>query len=161
MKLVLTNRILTNGHYREELEKIRCAEENRIFCRHDIEHFMNVARITLIRCAEKGIEADPDVIYSAALLHDIGRYAEYTEGIPHDEAGVKIASEILEETDCPQDVKAVILSITGSHRRTDNEKNSLEYIFHWADKKSRMCFCCQAQDECNWHHNKRNMDIEV
>ena len=53
-----------------------------------------------------------------------------------------------------------ILSLIASHRK-GGEKGTLEEIFCIADKKSRLCFACPAQAECNWDAEKRNMDIEV
>ena len=38
-----------------------------------------------------------ELIYCAALLHDIGRARQYEDGTPHDEAGAAIAGQILNE----------------------------------------------------------------
>ena len=48
MNLEITNRILINETYRTELDKLRELEKDRVFCGHDIEHFLDVARITMI-----------------------------------------------------------------------------------------------------------------
>ncbi len=161
MKLELTNRILKNKRYLQLVSRLKELERDRIFCGHDMEHFLSVARIALILCREKGVEADADVIYSAALLHDIGRVEEYLNGIPHDVAGVVTAEEILDETGCPEDKKAEITGLISSHRRAGSEKKRLEEIFYTADKRSRLCFCCRAKDECNWPQYKRNNEIGV
>lgn len=161
MNLELTNRILRNEMYQKELEKLKLLEKDRIFCGHDIEHFLDVARITMIICREKGIDVVPDLVYSASLLHDIGRFAEYTAGVPHNIAGKETAEKILDEVDCCDDMKSRILSLIVSHRNQDNEKDTLENIFYTADKKSRLCFACASRDICNWQEDRKNMDIEV
>ena len=161
MKLELTNKIIKNQRYRMLLKELEELEKDRIFCGHDMEHFLNVARIALILCQENGIEANSDMIYSAALLHDIGRVEEYRSGIPHDKASVVIAGDILSETGCPEDVKREIISLISAHRTAESGKTELEKIFFRADKKSRLCFCCKAQDECNWPEYKRNNEIGV
>ena len=160
MKLELTNRIIHSELFRMTLVQIQEMERGRIFCGHDLPHLLDTARIALILCYERGVEAEPDVIYSAALLHDIGRAVQYTEGIPHDEAGCRIAERILRQTDCEEWKMQEILSLIASHRK-GGEKGTLEEIFCIADKKSRLCFACPAQAECNWDAEKRNMDIEV
>ena len=161
MKLEQANRIIKNEHYCALVSEIAELEKDRIFCKHDMEHFLNVARIAVIICSEKGIGADADIIYSAALLHDIGRGEEYRSGIPHDEAGAVIASEILDETGCPAEKKSEIISLISAHRTGEDSKSELERIFFRADKKARLCFCCKAKDECNWSEYKRNNEIGV
>lgn len=161
MNLELTNKILTNETYCKELENLYRLEKDRVFCGHDIQHFLDVARITMIICQEKGIDVMPDLIYSASLLHDIGRTKEYTENIPHHLAGKETAEKILDEAGCCQDMKNRILSLIVNHRNQNNEKDSLESIFYTADKKSRLCFACASKDICNWQNDKKNMNIEV
>lgn len=161
MNLEITNRILVNETYRKELDTLRKLEKDRIFCGHDIEHFLDVARITMIICTEKGIDVMPDLIYSASLLHDIGRSKEYTENIPHHMAGKETAEKILDEVSCDECMKKKILSLILNHRNQQNEKDSLESIFYTADKKSRLCFACASRNMCNWQEDRKNIKIEV
>lgn len=161
MNLEITNRILVNETYRTELDTLRKLEKDRVFCGHDIEHFLDVARITMIICMEKGIDVMPDLIYSASLLHDIGRSREYTENIPHHVAGKETAEKILDEVGCCEDMKEKIISLILNHSNRENKKDSLESIFYMADKKSRLCFACASRDICNWQKDKKNMNIEV
>ena len=161
MELELANKILHNERYSRLVKQLEMLEKDRIFCGHNMEHFMSVARIAVILCAEKNVEADKDVIYSAALLHDIGRAEEYINGRPHDIAGAETAAEILDEIGCPYDKKADIIKQILSHRDYDSEESSLESIFYTADKMSRLCFCCKAKDKCNWPEHKRNNEIGI
>lgn len=161
MELELTNLIINNKRYLSFVNQLEELEKNRIFCGHDMEHFLSVARITVILCEKNGIDADPDVIYSAALLHDIGRIEEYTNGIPHDEASIVTAAEILGEIGCPENKKNEIIKLISSHRRSDNSDTVLEALFYTADKISRSCFSCKAKDKCKWPEHKRNYTIGV
>ncbi|MFQ6804356.1 MAG: HD domain-containing protein [Lachnospiraceae bacterium] len=80
--------------YQEELKAIARAEVSREFCGHTLEHFLDVARLMYIRSLEEGEIVNREVIYAAALLHDLGRGMQYREGIPHQEAGVLLAREL-------------------------------------------------------------------
>lgn len=161
MKLKFANKILKSRSYQEELKKLHNLEKQRVFCKHDIGHFLTVARLTMLLCHEKGIEADADLVYSAALLHDIGRAEEYTGGVPHDRAGKLIAENILTDIGCDEELKCEIIRLIGCHRNNEGADRTLESVFYEADKKSRICFDCSAQEECNWSLERRNMDIEV
>ncbi|MDE6835147.1 MAG: HD domain-containing protein [Ruminococcus sp.] len=161
MNLEITNRILENVLYRQELQKLKELEKDRIFCRHGIEHSLDTARIAMILCRENGIEINPDIIYSSALLHDIGRSREYTGKIPHHSASVSIAGQILDSINCPPDIKKSVISLIENHRNPDNDRSTPEYIFYIADKKSRLCFVCPASRECYWSEEKKNLKIEV
>ena len=59
-----------------------------------MSHLLDVARIAYIRNLEKGYGFRKDVIYAAAVLHDIGKALQYEEKVPHEIAGERIAGEI-------------------------------------------------------------------
>ena len=160
LELLLANKILNNTTYRREMDALRTSEQGRIFCRHDIEHCLSVARIAMLLCMEHGIPADADTVYAAALLHDIGRTAEYTNGIPHQIAGKQLAAAILTECGCPPRQQDAIQNLIAAHRQPEGTI-SLEQMFYLADKRSRSCFACPAQGACNWEDEKRTMKIEV
>lgn len=154
------NGILANRLYRECLQKNLKCEESREFCRHDMEHFLAVARIAYIINLERGLKIKKDVIYAAALLHDIGRWKQYEEGIPHDEAGAKLALEILEQSGYEEHEIRGIVNAIRTHRIFHGELDTLEEIIYYGDKKSRNCFNCQAVSRCNWQDEKKNFDIK-
>ena len=56
-------------------------ERDRQFCRHQMPHLLDVARIAYIRSLENGLGLKKEVIYAAAILHDIGKASQYTEGL--------------------------------------------------------------------------------
>lgn len=97
------DRILKHAVFRACIEKNRECEKDRIFCRHDVEHFLSVARIAYILNLKKKVRQKRELIYGAALLHDIGRYRQYEEGIPHEKASAVLAPGILK--DCGFDEK--------------------------------------------------------
>ncbi len=161
MKLDVTNRILRDAEYQDALCRLKKLENGRKFCLHDMEHFLSVARICCILCAENGIDADKDIIYSAALLHDIGRIVEYTTGESHHIAGKNISDRILARTGCSDEFRQKVTDIILNHGEYEDDDSSLNRYFFLADKKSRMCFMCEKTAECYWKDDRKNMEIEV
>ena len=91
------NKICEHKLWKQAVEEISQLEEKRVFCRHNTEHFLDVARLAYIENLEKGLGIEKELLYAAALLHDIGRVLEYTEQIPHDKGSVLLAEKILPE----------------------------------------------------------------
>ncbi len=155
------NSILKHPIWMEEMDVIRKEENKRMFCRHGISHLLDVARISYIQCLEEGICIDKELIYAAALLHDIGRGKEYAEGIPHEKAGSEIAEKVLDDCGFQEEEKKQIVGVILSHRRNfEGEKNQISDFFYNADKKSRCCFICPSKKECNWKEELKNKGIE-
>lgn len=153
--------ILQNKKYRKYLKKNKKAEKNRIFCRHDMVHFLDVARIAWILNLEKNLEIQKDVVYGAALLHDIGRYKQYADGVPHEKASAELAPEILKECGYTKEETVLIIEAIRRHRdKTVAEENNLTGILYTADKASRPCFSCEAEVLCNWKKDKKNKSIK-
>ena len=139
------NQIWRHPVYQEHYKKIQELESERIFCRHTPEHFLDVARLMYIYALEKHLELPKELIYAAALLHDI--------------AGVEIAREILTDLHFTEQEKELILSSIGHHRKGDS-CSTLAALLYKADKQSRNCFLCSAAPECYWSDDKKNMKIE-
>jgi uncharacterized protein len=153
------NLILHNDLYKKSLRKIEAYEKDRIFCRHNIQHFFDVGRIAYIMNLEKELGIKKDIIYAVALLHDIGRWKQYEEGIPHEKASADLAGEILLE--CGYDVAEIetILGAILSHRKESRGEECLEAVMYKADKLSRSCFSCAAADKCNWSEEMKNLNM--
>ena len=98
------------------------------------------------------------MIYAAALLHDLGRLAQYTTGAPHAQAGVPMAQELLHETAFTAQEQEEILRAVSRHR-TGDAPDSLAQIIFEADHASRMCFACKAADTCYWPEERRNTTV--
>lgn len=156
------NRILECPAYREHLGKNNAAEEGRRFCRHNMGHFLDVARIAWIENLEEGLSIERELVYAAALLHDIGRHVQYEDGTPHEEAGYRIAPGILKECGFDREEEEVILDAVVSHRDSRvKQERSLRGLIYRADKLSRGCFACEAEGECNWKNEKKNKKLIV
>ena len=162
------NRIWKHPVYQESLNRIRACEETREFCRHTPEHFLDVARLAYILAGEQGLlpenaqesEKVREQIYAAALLHDIGRYLQYEQGIPHEKASAEIAEGILRDCGFAGEDRERILCLIISHR-TKQEGDSLEALFYRADKLSRNCFACPSCAKCDWPAVKKNLEIRL
>lgn len=156
------NRILSNELYREYLEKNNQAEAQRRFCHHNIEHFLDVARIASILNYSEDYRQEEEIIYAAALLHDIGRWVQYEDGTPHEKASAKLAPEILDACGFLGDETDRILAAIGNHRNAKiREEKSLSGLLYRADKLSRPCFACRMEKECNWKNDKKNLRLLV
>lgn len=151
------NKIRIHPVWREQMTQLKELEKDRIFCRHNIEHLLDVARIAYIQNLEGLYGIEKELIYAAAFLHDIGRSQQYTHGIPHEKAGIILAGQILKECGFDPQEQEEILTAISSHRTVqDSGKKTLSGLLCWADKKSRMCIFCSASEKCNWSEEKKN-----
>ena len=154
------DKILANEKFIKSLKKLRAYEKKRKFCGHGFEHSLDVARIAYILDLEKNLGFEKEIIYAAALLHDIGRWRQYKTGEPHDKASAQIASGILKEAGFIKSERILILSAILSHREFMlQDTKSLNYLLYTADKKSRNCFRCGAYEECDWPAEKKNPGV--
>ena len=151
--------------YVSSLHRLEELEKTRIFCRHQTEHLLDVARIAYILNLEGGLGLSRDLIYTAALLHDIGKSRQYEEGIPHETASAALAERIL--SDMPSDLaftaeeQLQILTAIRGHRKPRSGAGPLESLLYKRDKMSRTCFACPAEPECNWDSAKKNTEIQL
>ena len=159
------NAIFRHPLYQTYYRRLEEAEQGRIFCRHQMTHLMDVARIAYIRSLEEVLGLDREVIYAAAVLHDIGKVLQYEEGIPHEITGEKIAAEILDglagENAFSETEKTMILTAIRGHRKLRDEPEVLERLLYESDKASRMCFACPADPQCDWNEEKKNKEIRI
>ena len=175
------NRIIKHKLYLEYIEKIKLHEKDRIFCKHDAVHFLDVCRLAeiewlkqqitgtdqrsgwLLGKSDEGKEnvfVDRELIYAAGLLHDIGRWQEYEQGIRHEIASSVLAPEILWECGFTESETKEIVIAVSNHRNSEvKEEMSLSGYLYRADKKSRPCFLCEAEKECDWSREKKNLRI--
>ena len=153
------NLILNNKDYISYLKEIEDYEKDREFCTHDLKHFLDVARIAYIISLEKKLSYSKDVIYAIGLLHDIGRFKQYKEGIPHHKASCELAIPILEQSGFNKEEIEIILRGILNHRNFISDESSIENIIYRSDKMSRGCFSCKAIKKCNWDDEKKNVYI--
>lgn len=141
------NCILKDNEFLKNLEKNKEAEKERIFCHHDIIHFLDVCRIATIINYEKELNIDKELIYAAGLLHDIGRWIEYRTGEDHAITSARLAEPILRRCNYTESEIGEILLAIKAHRGKDH-KTDLSSIIYQADEESRACFECDAKEKC-------------
>ena len=148
--------------YQEQFQALQKAESERIFCNHTLEHFLDVARIAYIENLEQEYAVSKDLIYAAALLHDIGRHLQYTEGVSHEEASAQLAETILTDCGFTGTETEEILQAIRLHRYPGTAENTgLPGLLYRADKKSRACGFCKAKGQCNWPEEKKNLKLTI
>lgn len=151
--------ILKHKDFIKYCKKNKITEKKRKFCKHDIVHFADVARIAYIHNLENKLGFHKEIIYAAALLHDIGKWMQQKNGIPHNEASVLLSTSILQQCNFEQNEIDLINSAILTHRNYKGDKNSLNYTLFFADKKSRRCFYCKSEKDCSWADNMKNMSL--
>ena len=159
------NAILQHTRFVEELERIKEYEKNRSYCRHGLDHLLDVARIAYILNSEINGErvAAPNVtkelIYAAALLHDIGRAKQYEDGTPHEKESAGIAEKLLPGCGFTKPETMVIIYAILSHRTNSSAgKPGLSGLLYRADKLSRRCFDCSMINDCD--RDRKNTGLE-
>lgn len=155
------NQIIRHAVYVDCYQRIVSCEKDRIFCHHDMVHFLDVARLAEIFNLQEALGIEKKLIYGAALLHDIGRYEQYLNGTPHEVASARIAPAIL--TECgylPEEIDEIVDAIR-QHRNKEVEcEPNLRGILYRADKMSRSCFACPVEAQCDWKKEKKNLFLK-
>ena len=151
--------ILKNEMYKSLMYEISVKEKDRIFCCHGLEHCLDVARIAYIIGSEEAVWIDRELIYAAALLHDVGRADPEDTGVKHHLLSVKFAGDILMQSGFDEDETELICDAIGSHNTDGADRKGLAYLLYKADKLSRNCFDCAASGECYWPDSEKNKGI--
>lgn len=166
-KMPRVDAIWGSALFQREYRRLAVLEEDRVFCRHGLPHLLDAARVMWILNLERGCGLDREVVYAAAILHDVGKATQYASGEPHEVAGERMAREILEGLPAacafaPAEVDAVCAAIR-AHRRFDPDAAPLGQLLYQADKASRACFACPAEVRaaCSWADEKKNLGISV
>ena len=150
------NLIYRHPLYQKKYNALQKAEEHREFCNHTLD----VARLMYIYSVEQELSISKEVIYAAAFMHDIGRIDQIEKGIPHEMAGAALCDRILPDCGFAKEEISLIKDFILHHRIKDTGADMPLYeMLYWADKKSRNCFACAAQAECNWDRQKMNLEI--
>lgn len=154
------NKILNHDLFIKCVAKNAEEEKDRKFCCHNMGHFLDVARLAMIFNLQEQVGVAQDIIYAAALLHDIGRFRQYLDGTPHEQESARMAPEILRDCDYNCDEIDMIIEAIGNHRKEEiRDERNLSGLLYRADKMSRSCFACSSESECNWKNGKKNMSL--
>lgn len=154
------NRILNHDLYKTYLKRNEQAEADRRFCRHNIGHLLDVARIGMLFNLEGDYGLPKDLVYGTALLHDIGRFRQYEDGTPHELASAELAPQILKDCGYTDQETTVMIEAIRNHRNASvADDRDLNGLLYRADKASRSCYVCSVIEECNWSNRKKNQDL--
>lgn len=154
------NQILYHPLFKIYMEANAVKEQGRIFCRHNMSHVLDVARIAYILNMEEEHQVSKDMIYAAALLHDIGRHVQYETGEKHAYVSARLAPEILRNCGFEKDEIAEIVDAIYHHSdKKEIDDKGLRTLIAKADRMSRACFACQALEECKWSEERKNCEI--
>lgn len=151
------NCILNDQEYIYYLKRNKKLEKSRKFCKHNLKHFLDVARIAQMINLEEDLGFDKEIIYTTAVLHDIGKSLQYENGTPHEIASWEIAKRILNNYKYNQEEIELIKQGILGHR--DKKSENFALLMYKADKLSRLCITCKAADECKWSNEKKNLKI--
>jgi len=145
------NKLLEHEDYICYIEKIDEVEKERFFCKHGFEHGLNVARIAYAYMLEKGETILlKEAIYSAALLHDIGRWVEYETGEDHAKVSARLALPLLEVCGFAlEDIQMILTGIREHRQHREDNLTPLGEALALADDWSRDCRHCSAQNQCH------------
>ncbi|SJZ86708.1 HD domain-containing protein [Selenihalanaerobacter shriftii] len=163
------NKLINSPKYNQYLKKNSQSEEDRIFCKHNWEHLINVGRITYVMVLERNVGEElfkklqleakvelKEVIYTAAFLHDIGRWKEYKTGEDHAQISAELAVDLLERHGFTTLEQKAILRAIKEHRGEVNSKKSiLGRLICEADNLSRNCKSCSARQSCKGIKNPK------
>lgn len=152
--------ILNHPLYLAHMAKNAESELNRQFCKHDLTHALDVARIMQLMNLEQSLSLEKPLLYAAALLHDITKWQQYKEKTPHNETAVIPATMILQEVGFLQEDIALITHAIYHHRRGTGNTCPYAKILFEADKKSRNCFSCTAGDTCTRSNTLKNLTLQ-
>jgi uncharacterized protein len=98
-------------------------------------HSRRVYALSIRLAAEEGLTVDPDCLYAAAFLHDLGAMEPYLqEGVDHVERSLQAAPAILSEIGFDQDrVQRVLGCIAGHMFYSEPDDWPEDTVFHDAD----------------------------
>jgi len=149
-------KIFENDEFFLALDSIKDLEKSREFCKHNLEHCLQVARLAL---KESNGKINVEIIIVTALLHDLGRAKEWLLNYnalltneSHNILSAKYSEKILLDCGFSIDETNLIYIAIENH---NNDKVALETglngIIYRADKTSRDCENCKTKNKCKNH----------
>ncbi|MCW2277068.1 HD domain-containing protein [Heliophilum fasciatum] len=183
------NRILEHAFFQQCMEQNQRWEQERLYCRHDLAHVLDVARIAYgmvleyvcglpakkpplesyeawVDALQVGTAKEPkpaaelkyvkEIVYAAALLHDMGKWRQYATGEDHALVGGQLCQGVLADCGFTSAEIAVIAAAIEEHRHKGKRLSTrfLGRILALADFYSRRCFDCPSMEGCKWADRK-------
>lgn len=159
------NAVLSDRAYWDHIRKIEMLEKSRPFCRHTFGHMLSVARITyILMLEERGFEewvrrnqfashaTGKEVVYTAGLLHDIGRWEEYRTGECHATSSSRYAKALMAKHGYSSQEANTVARAIETHRSCYAADTVLGTYLQRADQLSRLCFRCRSRHLCKKAH---------
>lgn len=153
------NKIINHKKYIEYMDLNKLYEIERIFCHHDIVHLLDVSRIAYILNLESDYGIKKEIIYACGLLHDIGRWKQYEQGLDHADVSSELAYEILVECEFSKEEIYLIQRAIKFHRVKEHP-DQLSKIIYNADKLSRYCYDCHGKQQCKRFKDNKDFFLE-
>ena len=149
-------KIVRNKRFQREYQRLEEKEQDRRFCRHNMEHFLAAARISLYQSFWKTAGDIQRCYLWYRFLHDLGRMAEYETGnLMRSWRGS--CRGILRSADMSRwRLNRLQTSIRGHRRKGQKDPDSFADVFYQADKLSRDCIHCRVREECYWPEDRKN-----
>lgn len=154
--MVRVEKILENPQFRETMFELAQWESDRIFCKHDLQHGFDVARILYILLLENQAELElspsthpKEISYALGLLHDIGKLVQYKFKRCHAQEGAERAYAILLDAGFTRQEANCLCEAISQHREYREENSELGKMLYQADKLSRNCSICSVQNKCH------------
>ncbi len=149
------NAIINHPEFQDWIVANNQAEYGSEYCRHGLEHGFDVARIAYeLWLDHEGNPVAKDIVYAAALLHDIGYWSKFEEtdeeGLEEPETPFEVAAVLAEEILLDAGYHpAVIEEIRKAIRNLDTGYGEgLSAILRRANELSRPCFLCPMRESC-------------
>lgn len=159
IKMDLAYQIMQHPKFIEYINLNKACEVERSFCRHDLQHAVDVARVAYIISLESKYDLSKEIIYAAALLHDIAKWKQYREKLDHAAEGAVLAREILEDLNCNKKDTEMILDAIRSHRIKGKGTSPLSIVLYAGDKSCRPCIDCSMVKECDWYTDGKKPEL--
>ncbi|MHB1652452.1 MAG: HD domain-containing protein [Desulfitobacteriaceae bacterium] len=145
------NQVIQGKDFQQYLQKTAELEQQRLYCKHGFDHLLAVARIACVYLLEHGENNfEKEIVYSAAILHDLGRWVEYQTGEDHAVVSARLAGPLLEENGfAPEEVRLILQAILEHRKHRDECLSPLGKALALADDWARDCWNCAGQDTCH------------
>ena len=143
-------KLIRDPDYLHYLSLTKNYEAGRLYCCHNFSHLLDVARIAWILCLERQIKISRPVVYAAALLHDIGRFAQHEDGkIDHAAESALLAAPLLARYSFSvAEINLIQQAILAHRQAPETATDLLGAVLAEADDLSRLCYDCPVQGGC-------------